>query len=134
MSGPVGALEEALFTKLSDSSITAAGASGVFNRIAPEGSALPCVIFQWQGGGDENSSPRRARNTLYSVQALAETLDDAEAIDAAVDALLHLQALAVPGWSNFWMAREGDIAYQEVDPAGRPIFHAGGIYRIRMSH
>ena len=68
------------------------------------------------------------------MQALAETLDDAEAIDAALDALLHLGSLTVAGWSNFWMAREGDIAYQEVDPTGRPIFHAGGVYRIRLSH
>ncbi len=134
MPGPVGALEEALYNTLSDSSIAAAGASGVYNRIAPQGAALPYVIYQWQGGGDENSSPRRARNTVYAVQALAETLDDAEAIDAAVDALLHNQSLTVPGWTNFWMAREGDISYQEVDPAGRPIFHAGGVYRIRLSH
>jgi hypothetical protein len=134
MPGPVGALEEALFTTLNDASIAAAGASGVHNRIAPQGSPLPYVIVGWQGGGDENSSPRRARNTLYSVQALAETLDDAEAIDAALDALLHMHTLAVTGWDNFWMAREGDIAYQEVDPTGRPIFHAGGIYRIRLSH
>ena len=134
MPGPVGALEEALFNKLSDSSIEASGATGAYNRIAPQGSALPYIIFQWQGGGDENSSPRRARNTLYAVQALAVTLDDADAIDAAVDALLHHQPLTVPGWSAFWLAREGDIAYQEVDPTGRPIFHAGGLYRVRMSH
>ena len=134
MSGPIGALEAALFDKLSDPSIAAAGASGVYNRIAPQGAAPPYVIVQWQGGGDENSSPRRARNTLYSVQALAGTLDDAEAIDAALDALLHLGTLTVEGWSAFWMAREGDIAYQEIDPAGRVVFHSGGVYRIRMSH
>ena len=133
MPGPIGALEEALFTRLSDPALEASGATGVYNRIAPQGAAPPYVIFQWQGGGDENMTPKRARNTLYAVQALAGTLDDAEAIDAAVDGLLHLQPLTVPGWSHFWLAREGDIAYQEVDPAGRPIFHSGGVYRIRIS-
>jgi hypothetical protein len=134
MAGPVGALETALYNQLNVASVAAAGATGVYNRLAPQGAALPYVIMGWQGGGDENLTPRRARNTLYTVQALALTLDDADAIDAAVDGLLHLQGLAVDGWSNFWMAREGDIAYQEVDPTGRPVYHAGGVYRIRLSH
>jgi len=133
MAGPVGVLYEAVITRLGDPSITAAGATGVYNKIAPASAALPFIIVQWQGGGDENDNPKRARNSLFTVQALAEVQDDADAIDAACDVLLHKQTLTVPGWTNFLTAREGDVDDQEVDELGRPIFHAGGTYRIRIA-
>lgn len=135
MAGPIGALEAALFAKLNVAAVKAtAGATGVYNRIAPQAAALPFVVFQWQGGGDENSHSIRSRNLVYTVQALAASLTAAETIDAACDVLLHDGALTVTGYNKFWMRRESDIAYQEVDPTGVVIYHSGGMYRIRIEH
>lgn len=132
MAGPIGALETALFNKLNVTAVKAtAGATGVYNRIAPQGAVLPYVIFQWQGGGDENDHPKRSRNIIYTVKALAGTVLAAETIDAACDALLHNGSLTVTGYNVFWLRREGDVAYQEVNAAGVPIYHSGGMYRIR---
>lgn len=134
MAGPIGALELALFTKLNVAAVTTtAGATGgVHNRIAPQGTALPYVIFQWQAGGDENDHPDRSRNVIYTVKALALTDVAAETIDAACDVLLHAGSLTVTGYNVFWLRREDDVAYQEVNAAGVPIYHSGGMYRIRI--
>jgi hypothetical protein len=134
MTSPVIDIEDALYTKLNVASVTGAGATGVFNRIAPENQALPYVIYQWQGGGDANITPRRSRNLVYTVKAVATTLGAAGAIDSAIDALLHMQTISIStgGWATFWVAREQDIAYEEVDPRGLIIYHTGGMYRIRF--
>ena len=132
MTSPVMTLEDAIYTTLNVSSVTTAGATGVFNRIAPENQALPYVVYQWQGGGDLNITPRRERFPAYTIKAIAETLGDAGAIDAAIDALLHHQTISISGWTNFWLARDVDVAYFEVDPLGRRIYHTGAIYKIRF--
>lgn len=133
MSGPIGVLETALYTKLNVASVVGSGkATGVYNRIAPQATALPYVIFQWQGGGDESDHGKRSRNVVYTVQALASTVIMADTLDAACDALLHAGALTVAGYGVFWLRREGDVAYQEVDGTGQPIYHNGGMYRIRI--
>ena len=132
MAGVIGLLEAAIYTKLNVASVkSGAGATGVYNRIAPQGAALPYVIFQWQGGGDENDHPKRSRNLVYTVKALAATVTAAETIDAACDALLHDGSLTISGYSLFWLRREGDVAYGEVNDAGVTVFHSGGMYRIR---
>ena len=135
MAGPIGALETALFNKLNVTAVkTTAGATGVYNKLAPQGAALPYVVFQWQGGGDESDHPDRSRNLVYTVKALATTMLAADTIDAACDTLLHGGSLTVTGYNLFWMRREGDVSYSEVDPVGQPIYHVGGMYRIRIEH
>lgn len=129
--GPNGVIAAALYTKLNVSGVTSLATGGVWLLIAKQGAVLPYVVFQWQGGGDENDHPDRSRNTVWTVQALAATAAAADAIDAACDALLHNGSLSVSGYNTFWLRREGDVAYQEVDPTGRPIYHVGGMYRVR---
>jgi hypothetical protein len=127
-------MDAAIFGELSGGAglIGELGGTAIYNRIAPPEAGLPYVIFQWQGGGDENLTPSRMRNVVYVVKGVAGELSKAEAIDAECDALLHGQALSVAGWSNFWLARESDVAYVEVDESGRPVYHSGGLYRIRI--
>ncbi len=135
MAGPVGALDAAIYSKLtSGTALTAllSGTTAVYNRLAPMSVSMPLVVFQWQGGGDENLTPSRMRNVVYVIKGVAETLSAAEAIDEQVDALLHDKALTVTGWTNFWLARTQDVAYAEVDPAGEAIYHTGGLYRVRL--
>jgi len=135
MTSPVLDLEDAVYTKLNVAAMTTtAGATGVFNRIAPEAQALPYCIYQWQGGGDMNITPRRSRNVVMLVKGVAETLGEAGAIDSAAEGLLHMVSLTIAtgGWTTFWVAREDDVAYMEVDTRGVRVYHTGGIYRIRF--
>ena len=131
MSSPITALETALYTKLNVSAVTTLATGGVWNKIAPQGTALPYVIFQWQGGGDDNLTPRRGRNLIYTVKALAADADTAENIDEQIDLALHYQTLTVSGWTNYRMAREDDVNYQE-EPTGVPVWHIGAMYRIEI--
>jgi len=134
MADPTFALETALFSTLSGgTALTGAlGGTAIYNRIAPETQSPPYVIFQWQGGGDENMTPNRTRRLRYTVRAVAENLDQAGTIAGHVDTLLHQQTLTVTGWANFWLAREQDVAYVEIDAAGQPVYHTGGVYEIRI--
>jgi hypothetical protein len=131
MTSPILDLEDALYATLNVSSATSIG-TGVFNRIAPENQLLPYLVYQWQGGGDENLTPHRSRNPVYYIKGIAETLGEAGALDAAADALLHQKPITIStgGWTCFWLARESDNAYMEIDTLGRRIYHSGGIYRI----
>lgn len=131
-------LETALYDLLSGTSAITdllASATGIYNQKAPRGAAYPLIIFNEQGGpGDENKSPHRSRNLLYTIKAITQTnLSDAGDIDEQIDAVLHLQILIVSGWSNFWLAREGPIRLVETTPEGQEFYHSGGIYRIRIA-
>ena len=129
---PVTALETGLYTKLSGNAdlITALGGTAIYNKQAPQSPGTKYVIFQWQGGGDENESPNRMRNVVYTVKAIAQGQATAAAIDTKIDAALHDQTLTVSGYTNIWLAREDDVNFSEQDSSGVTWFHVGGIYRI----
>ena len=132
MTGPIGLVETALYSTLAAGTALIAdlGGTAIYNRIAPQSVALPYLIFQWQGGGDENETPHRTRNVVYTVKGVASTLAKAEAIDEEADKLLHGATLTVTGYTNIWCRRIDDVAYVEVDAAGKPVYHTGGQYRI----
>lgn len=132
MASPVTALETALYSKLNVSAITNIATGGVWNKLAPQGTSLPYVVYQWQGGGDDNITPTRGRNLVYTVKALAADADTAESIDEQIDIALHYQTLTVSGWTNYRMCREGDVNYSEME-LGVPVFHIGAMYRIEVS-
>lgn len=129
---PISALETGLYNKLVGASglITELGGTAIYNQRAPQTSGSKYVVFQWQGGGDENESPTRMRNLLYTVQAIATTKANASAVDVQIDTALHNQTLTVSGYTNIWCARETDINFVEEDAGGVPYYHSGGIYRI----
>lgn len=110
-----------------------ATATGVYHSQAPRGAAFPYVVLQLQGGGDQNVSPHRRKELLYTVKAVTATsMQDAGLIDNAVDALLHGATLTVTGWTNISTMREGDIAYVETTDEGLNYYHSGGTYRVRV--
>lgn len=129
-------LEAALYTKLTGqaSLITALGGTYIYNKIAPQPAPAKYVIFQWQGGGDENETPHRTRNLVYAVMGVAATQAAAAAIDAEIDAALHLATLTISGWTNFWTARETDLNLVETDAGEVVKFRVGGLYRIRIDN
>lgn len=131
---PVQALETGLEAILSGNSAltTELGGTLIYNKQAPQDPGTKYVVFNWAGGGDENLTPHRTRNVVYTVQAVATTQAQAATLDRLIDAALHEKTLTVSGWTNFWTAREDDISFVEQDAGGNPIFHVGAQYRIRI--
>lgn len=131
-----GAMGSALYSKLAGDSglVSELGGSAVWDTLVPQGEGTPYVVFQYQGGGDENSSPVRTRDLVYTVKTVASGFSgkaQAEVIDGLVDDLLHMGTLTLTGWSCWWLARETDVAYTEL--AGGTVFwHRGGTYRVRL--
>jgi len=111
----------------------ALGGTAIYYQQAPDGAALPYVVWNYQGGGDENITQSRMKNLLVYVRGYAASPALAGTIDAYCDALLHGKTISVTGWSNFWTAREEDISLVENLPDKTRIYSEGGIYRIRLT-
>jgi hypothetical protein len=111
----------------------ALGGTAIYYQQAPDGAALPYVVWNYQGGGDENITQSRMKNLLVYVRGYAASPALAGTIDAYCDALLHNKTISVTGWSNFWTAREEDISLVENLPDNTRIYSEGGIYRIRLT-
>lgn len=131
----MNAVETALYTKLSGGTALTGllGGTAIYNAVVTQGTALPYAVFFESSGGDDNSSPRRARSLLYTAKGVAERAYTANAIDEAMDALLHEGALSITGWNDYWVMRETDVAYEEKLANGNVVYHRGGQYRIRIS-
>lgn len=123
------ALNTAIFSRLAGT-VTAAG-SAVYFLQAPDNKARPYIVFDYTSDLDENETPNRTKNTVVFVRAYADTPGQAGTIDAQIDTLLHMQALTVTGYTNFWIAREMGQQNIENAPAGNKIYMAGAEYRIR---
>jgi hypothetical protein len=90
------------------------------------------VVFNLQSGVEENLTPTRSDRMVYLVKGIGRTLYQAGQIADMIDDLLHDKTLTVSGFANFWTARETILRYQEIDPTGQVIGHAGGQYAIRI--
>ena len=112
---------------------TALGGTAIFHLNAPEGRALPYVVYSWQGGGDVNESPHGDNESVRFVRAYAATAKQAWEIDALVKPLLHNVALTVTGYTTVMCRREDDYETVETDAANVRTYTAGGLYRIRVT-
>ena len=131
----MNALNTAIYTKLQGTAITAllSGTSSIYNIQAPENSTLPYIVWNIQGGGDENLDANRTKNLVLFIRAYsASSAATAGSIDAQIDAALHLVPLTVSGWDNIWIAREQDLETVQNEPSGKRIWMAGGLYRVRL--
>ena len=127
-------IETGIYTALSgDTAIYAAlGATAVYNRSAPQGTARPYIVFFHTGGGHENINPSDMQNHLYLAKAVADTPLSAGTIDGLITSALHKQKLTVDGYTNFWTAREQEVQITETAADGTVIYHTGAYYRIRI--
>ena len=132
MTDAIGALDTGLYAKLNISNITNLAVGGIWAMVAKKDTPLPYVVFQWQGGGEQNLTPSRIRNVVYTVKAVAYAKSSATAIDTQIDAALHDQTLSVSGWTNWATTREDDVQYAEVAEDGRVVWHIGAVYRFRL--
>jgi hypothetical protein len=133
---PTTALETGLYNTLSAGTALTGelGGTFIYNKQAPQTPPDKFVIFQWQGGGDENESKHRTRNVIYTVRGVATTQEAAATIDGLIDGLLHLKTLTISGWTNFWTARIADVNFIEQNAGGVNRYHVGAQYRIRIDN
>lgn len=96
-------IDAALYTAL-DASIV-----DVYREFAPDGAALPYVIFYLTAGGPTNTEPGIVLDQVYRVESRGSTQAEAFAAHQAVYAALHNQTLNIAGWGNYWTACEGEV-------------------------
>ena len=130
----MNALDAALYTRLQGTAITSllSGTTALYHVQAPENATLPYVVWNIQGGGDENLTQNRTKSLVVFIRAYsANTPAMAGSIDDQVDAALNNDnPLTVSGWTNIWLAREQDLETVQVEPSGRQFFMSGGLYRV----
>ena len=107
------------------------GGTAIYHGYAPEGCALPYVVWSYQASNRDNWTPRDSSQTIVFIRAYAKTAKAAGKIDDKVDALMKT-TLSVGTWNNFWLAREEELYLPETDEAGKTIWMCGAYYRIRL--
>lgn len=130
-----GAMGTALLSALSGGTalITELGGTAVYVDQAPNGAALPYVVFSHQGGGPQNITHSNLHDNVWFVRGYAGTRAQANRIDGLVEGLLHKKTLTVSGYTNFWTVRTESVALIENPPSGTKVYMAGGMYQIRLT-
>jgi hypothetical protein len=133
MTSHINALNAAIYSKLSGGTalVSALGGTCIYHGIAPEGKALPFVIWSYVAGGHENMTPRESVNAVVYVRAYAVDAKTAAQLDGYAAELLETK-LTVTGWNNFWLAREESIVLPSIDEAGKSTWSCGAYYRVRL--
>lgn len=130
------AVDTALYGRLASGTalIALLGGTAIYNGQPPRDVVLPWVTFSLSAGVEDNMTPTRAQRLVYLVKGVAASVYAAGLIASQIDTLLHGAAgsLSVSGGTAFWAARESVVRYQEIDPAGHVIGHAGGEYAFRV--
>lgn len=130
-------VNQAIYSKLqAGTALTAllAGTTSIYHIQPPDNTSMPYVVFNLQGGGDENITPSRMKNLLYYVRGYSGvSAASAGSIDTQVDALLHSGTISVTGWTNFWLNREMEVENIENLPSGEKAYMSGAFYRLRLS-
>ena len=132
------ALHTGIYNKLAGgtalTALLSGGTASLYHIAPPDKATMPYVVWNIQGGGDDNLTAHRTKNMVVFVRGFSgDSAAAAGTIDKEADALLHGQVITVSGWSNnFWTAREMDFERAEVSPSGKRHWMAGGFYRIRL--
>jgi len=108
-----------------------AGISAVFDSQAPAAQALPYVLLLYVGGGYENQEKLDTRNELWQVKGIADDHAAAHTLAAQIHAALHGQALSISGWRHLWTTQTDQVWLVE-QVAGVQVYHAGGVFRVRL--
>lgn len=127
-------IDEWLYTLLSaDTELNAVVDDRVYGYVAPQGAAMPFVLFAYQGGRDVRGvGPSRIMaSALYQVKVVGEgaSFSGLEAIADRLDALLQGASGSVTDGAVLMCVREQPIVYVEVDN-GVQYRHLGGLWRI----
>ncbi len=129
----LAAADKWLYATLSaDATLIPLIAGRVYDGIAPSGTTLPYVVFNYQGGYDvRGNGPIRVMvSGVYLVKAVGQGSSFASLwpIVSRIDTLLHAQHGANAD-GEAWAAREQPFKYLEIDE-GVQYRHLGGLYRV----
>jgi len=126
------AFETALRTQLASGTalINLLGGTAIYNGQPPAGIARPWVTYSLASGMEDNQTPYDTQRLVYLVKGVADSLLTAGLIANEIQSRLHHQEAAI-GSGVFWATRETVVRYQEIDPVGHVIGHAGGEYAFR---
>jgi len=137
MTDLLGDTSTALYTTLQGGAALTtllAGTVSIYDMQAPDGAAMPYVVFNHQGGGPDNINPSEIESNLWLVKAYSATgAANASNIFAQADALIHRQNISIGSRNTFWFAREENVKLVENLPNGKRVFMRGGIYRVRTT-
>ena len=138
MSDLLGDTSTAIYTTLAAGTalITKLGGTAIYDMQAPDGVALPYVVFNHQGGGPDSINPSEIESNLWLVKAYSATsAKNASEIFAEADTLIHRKQLSINGGTvnTFWCAREQNVKLVETLPSKQLVWMRGGIYRLRTS-
>lgn len=125
-------IETALYSKLTTTGGTALWSTRVYEGQAPQGTALPYVVFFHVAGGDENISPSRIVDVRYQVDCWAESRADARLGGDYLEAALHNGTLNISGWSQIG-CEQTTLRSSVENVQGKQFYRRGADYRIRMS-
>lgn len=124
-------IETALYTALTGNvSLAALATGGVYEAQAPASATDNYVIYQYSGGGDENTHPRRSLNLVYRVEFISTVRGTARTGAGYIDDALHNVELTITGYANY-STRKDDLFAQVDNVAGKQYFRKGGFFRIR---
>jgi hypothetical protein len=133
----VNALETGLYSALTGGTALAAllaGSASVYNVLAPQGAALPYVVFNWMTETPSHTFGGVALEDFqYQVKGVTEgpSMKRAGEIRDAIDNLLDDGIISVSGYGTRYIRRISGVSYAEtVD--GQRFNHRGGIYRIML--
>jgi len=125
-------LDTAVFTVLNIAAVTNEATGGVFNQLAPAGTAPPYVVFQAMSKVDEYwSFTGRGGAAVYMIKAIDRSPwpKGAGDIDTQIDSAMQDASLSITGHALLQCRRESDI-YLVEDLDGVVYQHIGGLYRI----
>ena len=136
MSDLLGDTSTAIYTTLAAGTalIGKLGGTAIYDMQAPDGVALPYLIFNHQGGGPDSINPSEIESNLWLVKAYSATsAQNASQIFAEADTLIHRKQLSINGGTvnTFWCAREENVKLVETLPSKQHVWMQGGLYRIR---
>lgn len=136
------ALNTALYTKLSGGTALTSLLSGgtatpsVYFEQAPDGAALPYVVWLYPSELDENLISHRMKDIVIRAYGVASAPAQAGTIDAAIDTLLHGGTLAfgtATGWTPIWLRRENGYQLITTSEAGIRYYTSGADYRAEIT-
>lgn len=126
-----------VYGKLSgDVALQALQGQRVYEGQAPVGTAFPCTIYQWQGGGDDVVLMGGARSLchlliLVKVTGEGGSVAPLTAINDRIDALLHQSHGVAGGHYQEWVRRspwrlapqDGGVSYQQIGGLYEALIH-----------
>lgn len=133
------AINASLYSRLSGTALGTLLAGGtaspsVFFEQAPDGAALPYVVWLLPSELDDNTTSRRLKDVVVRAYAVAGAPAQAGSIDATIDTMLHHVNLGTNGgYTNIRLQRENGYQLITTDSTGKRYYTSGADYRAEMT-